>query len=815
MEEIFIDLMGGHVPDGEAPRWAYQQEEKEKKAMQRVKEAQKKVNVRNYEPTWDELWFTGYPATNGKHKNGIFQTKLSEKDVQKLKEVKQAIEEGTLGTEVESYRKFSKSHALNLYNKLKAMKLEKITQEYIDNIPDNYHTVNNYPALDAVVKELKNALDTDTYFALDTETTGVEFEDRIIGMSFSFKTDVHFYIPIRHITDTPQLEEVKVFKAIMPYIHQSTAKLILHNSKFDAHMLLKEGIDIRDSIYGDTMIMQVILNENEDSFALKKLANKYGRFFGYEDKSYTFEELFGKSPENFRKADMTLATYYACKDTHLDLMFFEWQVSMMKKQPNLYHVYFDIERLVTPACIDMEDTGFNIDFKYASQYSNRLALEIMELEKKIEQVFEGINVNSPKQLSELLFDKWGLKDISGKGSVGAKILEKLVKEKPEIQLILDVREKNKLLNTYVAKLPTMVRPDTQRLSGEFNQAGTVTGRFSSSNPNLQNLPYPARPLITAPDGKIIIGLDYSQVEPRSLAHISEDMDLRHPYEVGIDLYSTLAAKTFNMTYESCLEADDETWRKTGLPKHPRKMMKVGLLAAMYGITVPSLAESLKISVEEAQEFMDNFYAAYPRMVAWMDETVKFAEVNGYVLTKEGKKRRLMVTIKDKDFRTGDVKVTVMPFPQAAKEYHSLKRKVEGFLGRKLKDSDNIWQLDIPKKLKRAFWRINAPYQSAARQAVNAVIQGSAAEIMKIAMIKARDYIKQFDGWKLLCTIHDELLFEIPDTATEEQIRGLEALMVNAVKLDIPLKCDIEVSKAWGKGVPYADWKEKGYEAFAA
>lgn len=772
-------------------------EDKESKAMQRVKEAQRKKDLKQYDPTWEEVWITGYPTSTGKHKPGIFQTKITNpKDKERLIAVKDAIENGELGTEVDTLKKFSKAHALNLYKKLTEIRRAEIVKKYIENIPANYHMINSPEQMEWVEQMLETAYELDEVIALDTETTGVEWVDRTVGISLSFMSDIHVYIPFGHVTNVPQLSKGFVTKRLKRHLEQPGLKLVLHNSKFDAHMLLKDGINIRENIYADTMVIQAVLNENEESYALKNIANKYGRFFNYHDESLTFEELFGKNPQTFIESDIRLCTYYASKDTHLTLLLFNWQLDMMKKQPNLYSVYFDIEQKITPICIDMEDTGFDVDFAFAEEYKQELQVQVRDLEVKIKKVFGDININSAQQLSAVLYDKFQLEDVSGKRSADAKTLKKLAKQEPNINLILEYRELNKLLSTYIEPLPQKVRPDTKRLTGQFNQASTVTGRFSSNNPNLQNLPPKARHLFKATEGYLIYGIDYSQIEPRTLASMSGDEGLRHPYLVGEDLYATLASKTFGLPYEACLEKDDVTWRQSGLPKHPRKMMKVGLLAAMYGISVPSLAESLGISIPEAQEFMDNFYNAYPVMTDWMAETVRFAEEHGYVLTLHGRKRRFI------------------GFKEIAKQYHAMERKISSLIGRTLLETDNIWSLEIPRDLKKAFWNIKKEYSRVARQAVNAVIQGSASEIMKIAMIKVREYIKTKKGWKLLATIHDELLFEIPVTATEAEVRELESIMFNAVKLHIPIKCDVEVAEVWGKGVPFAKYLAEGMEAFA-
>lgn len=764
---------------------------KESKAIQRAKEAQAKALAKAYEPTWDEVWITGWTAHTGTFKKGIFQTKITEKDAEKLKDVKSAVESGELGKQVDSMKKFSKAHALNLYQELRLMRRDGIIAKMISNKPNNYYLINTHEDMDWVLKLLKEALAKDEVVALDTETTGVQFVDRTVGLSLSFDSaDIHVYIPYSHITPIPQLTRGYVMKKLRPYLEAIGMKLVLHNSKFDAHMLLKDGISIRDNIYFDTMIAMHVLNENEDSFALKNLSNKYGKFFGYHDESLTFGELFSNNPQEFIEADITLAMIYASKDTHLTLLFYKWMMSMMDKQPKLKRVYFDIEQKNTHVALEMESNGFEIDFDFAEVYKVELTEQVNQLQDKIARQWGDININSPKQLQELFYDKLGFEDISKKQSVDAKTIKKLSKKHPEVKVLLEYRELNKLLSTYVVPLPDMVRIDTKRLHGQFNQTGTVTGRWASQKPNLQNLPPKARKLIIAPEGKLIIGIDYSQIEPRTLASMSKDMGLREPYLKGIDLYATLASKIFNLAYEACLEADAETYKTIGLPKHPRKMMKVGLLAVMYGISVPSLAESLGISVQEAQKFMDDFYASYPVMTQWMKEQVAFADANGFVETLHGRKRRFI------------------GHQQIAKQYHAVMKKIIYILGREPEGS--IWKEPLPRDLKQQYWAVKREYARVERMSVNAIIQGSASEILKVAMIAVYDWCKGKEGWRLLATIHDELLFEIPETATEAEILELQALMIETTKLDgVPILCDVEVMVTWGEGISFQEWQDKG------
>lgn len=763
-------------------------------AQERVKKAEAKKAAVAYEPTWEEVWTTGWTRHTGTVKKGIFQTKITPADGKRLKEVKHAIEEGQLGTGVESLKKFSKSHALNLHKSLMDIQRVQIVEDMIANQPSNYHLINTEDGLDKVVELLHQ----EDVVAIDTETTGVKWEDRTVGISFSFPTaDEHVYIPYKHITETEQLSKEYVIDTLKPVLERKGLKLVLHNSKFDAHMLQKDGIDIRDNIYFDTMIAMHVLNENEESYALKKLANKYGKFFGYYDESKTFEELFGKDPQAFISSDIILATIYASKDTHLTLMFYQWQLGMMEKQPNLKSVYFDIEQMNTHVAIEMERNGFAMDLDFSREYAEELRGLVTEYEAQIDEQWGDVNVNSPKQLSELFYDTLGYKDVSKKKKVDAKTLKELAKHHPEVNVLLEYRDTNKLLSTYIDPLPNMVRKDVgdlkgdNRLHGQFNQTGTVTGRWASKTPNLQNLPPKARKMIVAPEGKLIIGADYSQIEPRALASMSGDKDFSKPYISGGDLYVQIASDVYDIPYKHCLESDDNYWREhTDLPKHPRKLAKVILLAVMYGISPMSLADQILATPAEAEQFIQDFYKAYPTVRTWMDEVVDFTDKNGYTLTMHGRKRRFI----------GHVDI--------AKRYKAALAKIVNLLGREPKG--NIWSEELPYNVKKSYWDVSRDYSRVERMSVNAVVQGSAAEILKIAMIEVYKHLEtKGTEWKFLGTIHDELLIEIPDTATPEEIMEIVHIMVSTTTLNVPIKTDVEVMTTWGEGVPMEEWVAAG------
>ena len=269
-------------------------------------------------------------------------------------------------------------------------------------------------------------------------------------------------------------------------------------------MLAKEGIFL-DNIKMDTMIAFCILNENEPSYALKNLATKYGDFFGFEDKSMTYEELFGKG--GFQDTPLDIATVYAAKDTHLTYKLYEWIDKQLQERPGLHHVYYDIENPTIAVSLEMERNGFLIDMSFAKKYLSELETELLVYEEKLREKFGDINWDSNQQLAAFLYDELKLKEVNGR-SVDKATLEKLSGEFDGIQILLDYRGLKKLVSTYIEPLPHKVSADG-RLRGNFNQTATATGRFASNNPNLQNLPINARKLIVAPEGKVILGKDFS------------------------------------------------------------------------------------------------------------------------------------------------------------------------------------------------------------------------------------------------------------------------------------------------------------------
>lgn len=770
--------------------------DKKPDATKRVKKAEQKKKDAEFEPTWEEVWNSGFTRPTGTTKKGIFQGNHSATDLKRLQEVKTAVEMDVLGVGVDNLKSFSKAHALRLYAELKEIKRKDVIKQMIETRPDNYYTVTGYAELLQVV----DLLEEEDLIALDTETTGVKWEDVTVGMSITFpEADKHFYIPYGHNGLDEQLYKEDVMTELKYELEREGRKIVMFNSKFDVHMLMKDGINIAKNNYFDPMIAMHVLNENEPAYGLKPLSNKYGRYFGYTDESLGFSELFSKDPQDFINADIRIATIYACKDTHLTYLLYKWQLEHLEKQPDLYNMYFEIEQPITQVSVEMENNGLQMDVEYAEEYGDKLNNRILELEAIMKENWGDVNTNSPKQLKELLYDELGYKDHSGKGSTNAKVLKKLAKEHEDVSALLEYRDLTKMYNTYVKKLPKLIRKDVpehglkgdNRLHGQFNQTGTVTGRFSSDDPNLQNIPEGARELFVAPEGRYIIGIDYSQIEPRTLAHFSKDDKFSDPYINGGDLYVQIASDVYNIPYENCLEADDTYWREhTDLPKHPRDLAKVILLAVMYGISPYSLSDTLQTTPDQAEQFIQDFYESYPVVRAFMDKVVAFADEHGYVKTMFGRKRRF----------SGHT--------QIAKQYHEVAKRVKQANDGEL--PSNIWGSDVPYKLKQQYWNVSGDYKRVERQSVNAVIQGSASDILKRGMIQVYNHLMtELPDWKFLATIHDEILIEVPEDVKPEQIREIEALMQNTTVLDVPIKVDTEIMKRWGEGIPLQQWLDNG------
>lgn len=754
----------------------HEDEEKEMK----INKINRELKASAYQPTMAEIWETGYLTKTGKRKVGIMQTKLSDRDRERLQDVRTAIENGEVPIGLDDLKRFTKTHAMRLYKILMESRKSSTIQKMIDEIPANYQLINEEDAFE----ELLGLLALEEEIALDTETTGLMYEDRICGVSITLpKADLHVYIPVRH-TEGKQLAAGHVFGRLRPYLEDQNLKIIFFNAKFDVHMLIKEGIRVAN-VWFDGYIGMKILSENEPSYSLKNLSSKYGKHFGFQDRSATYEELFGRggfqdTPFEY-KGGPGIGVVYACKDTHLTYRFYkDFIMHHFDRLPKLKELYFGMEQKVTEVCIDMEQNGLRIDFDYAKAYSDELRSEIAGLEAELVGHFGDININSPAQLSVVLYDELDLPDLSKKRSTDAKTLKRLSYHHDGLKTLLKYRELTKLLSTYIDPLPQLVWSIDSRLHGSFNQILAETGRFSSSGPNLQNLPLEARKIVVPSVGNVIVGSDYSQIEPRILAHMTGDESLIDAYVQNKDLYIEMAMNVFNLDREYCV---DKAYDPTGTFQ-PRKAIKSVLLGIMYGMGAKSLSENVGVSVETAEGIIDDFYVAYPSVRNWIDESIAFAEENEYIETLYGRKRRFP------------------GFRQLAKRYHAVVKRIVAVNGELPK---NIWKSDVPYTLKKEYWEVAGPYNAVCRKVVNTRIQGSAADVMKFALIEVSKVAKRY-GWWVIATIHDEILLEMPVQVSQAQIDELEEAMLGVVTLSLPLKVDTAfMPERWGVEIGRDEW----------
>ena len=589
-----------------------------------------------------------------------------------------------------------------------------------------YKTVNDEREFERIINNMIGKA-----VAVDLETTSLDpISAKIVGISLSDEEGRAYYIPVGHKGEKNIDEEFA--KKLLRRLFEGS-KVIGQNIKYDLAVLKVNGVDPVTPHF-DTMIAAWLLNPDEKRFSLDEMAMK---FLGY--KMIPYEEVAPKSSTplfemNFSNVNVKKATEYSAEDADITYRLYK-KLCKLVKDNDLENILHRIEMPLISVLVDMELTGVYFDIRYLKELSRKYQYKMDEIAKRIyEEAGEMFNINSSIQVAKILNKlgiKTGKRTRTGRMSTRAGALEELAQDYEIARLILEYRKYQKLKSTYVDALPKLVNPKTGRVHTSFNQTGTATGRLSSSDPNLQNLPKrddegrEVRKAI-APQlkGWWILSADYSQIELRVLAHFSEDENLIKAFTEDLDIHRMTAAKAFGVHEEM---VDD----------HMRRVGKMINFSIIYGVTPYGLASRLKVPVKDAQRMIEGYFNLYPGVKKFIQKMVKEAEEKGEVRTLFGRKREI---------------------PQIRSKNKNIRLEGE-------------------------------------RLAINSPIQGTAADIIKIAMINIHKRIKGMKS-KMIMQVHDELVFEVPDYEIEEMKKIVKEEMENAVKLKVPLKVDMEINERY-------------------
>ena len=588
------------------------------------------------------------------------------------------------------------------------------------------------------LKAWAKKIDNCSVFAVDTETSSLDtMTADLIGISLACNEGEGCYIPIKHSYDgmPKQIPLNLIQKTLGTAITKNQKKLVGQNLKFDLPMLNRHGIKV-DEFLGDTMLMSYVLNSTGTRHGLDRLAVYY---LNYEPMKY--EEVAGSASKqiNFAQVEIPAATFYAAEDADITLRLFNHLNKMLEDQPKLINLLTSIEYPMLQSLIRVETNGAKIDAQMLAKYSDELAIKIEELSKAaFKMAGEEFNMDSPKQLVEILYNKLDLpvlkKTPKGQPSTNEDTLQRLAEEYDLPKIIIEYRGLAKLKSTYTDSLINIQHPVTKRIHTSYQQAVTSTGRLSSTEPNLQNIPIKTpegrkiREAFIAEKGNVLISADYSQIELRIMAHLSGDKNLTHAFNNNIDVHSATASEIFNISLEEVT------------PEHRRsaKAINFGLI---YGMSAFGLTRQLGIPRHEAQAYLDTYFERYTGVRKYMDTTKELAKKNLFV---------------------------------------------ETILGRKL----HVAAINDSNGLRR---------QAAERAAINAPLQGSAADIIKKAMIDVDQWIGNNNSdIRMIMQVHDELIFEVKKGFADEALKNITSLMESSVKLDIPLIVDANTGANWNE-----------------
>ena len=596
----------------------------------------------------------------------------------------------------------------------------------------DYQAITTQKQLNRWLKRLKAA----ELFAFDTETTSLDYHQaRIVGVSFAIEAGEAAYLPLAH--DYPgvpdQLDRDKVLEQLRPLLEDPNCAKVGQNLKYDANVLANHGIELRGIVH-DTMLQSYVLDSTATRHNMDALALKY---LGHHTIHY--EDVAGKGAKQipFQAVALEQAVPYAAEDADITLRLHQKLWPQLKQQEGLCSVYQTLEVPLIPVLSRIERNGVLIDCAMLEQQSRELAEQMVTIQQQaFDLAGESFNLNSPKQIQQILFEKMKIpvikKTPKGQPSTAESVLQELALDYPLPQQILDYRSLSKLKSTYTDRLPEQVDPVSGRIHSSYHQAVAATGRLSSSDPNLQNIPVRSeqgrriRQAFIAPPDHTLVAADYSQIELRIMAHLSADQRLMQAFSEGLDVHSATAAELFGLL-------PDEVSRDQ---RRSAKAINFGLI---YGMSAFGLANQLGVARGEAQNYIDRYFDRYTGVKEYMDRTRELAHQQGYVETLFG--RRLYLP--EINSRNGQRR------------------------------------------------------QYAERTAINAPMQGTAADIIKRAMISIDHWIvEQKPLVRMVMQVHDELVFEVANQALDEAIGKIEVGMASAAELSVPLVVDVGYGLTW-------------------
>ncbi len=665
---------------------------------------------------------------------------IEDPDAEKLSVIFQELEFRQLGKRIlgdaYSANVEKKSEQLDLFGNAVAAPAANATREsrehvvagkHIGNVDHTYHLIDTAEKRAALIKDLS----AQKIFCFDSETTGIDANTaELVGLAFSFEPFTGYYVPI----PADRKEAQKIVEEFRPILESEKHIKVAQNLKYDYLILKWYGVDVKGP-FEDSMIAHYLL-EPELRHNMDYLAENY---LGYSPVS--IETLIGKKGKNqlsMRDAPLEKVCEYAAEDADITLQLHTTFAPMLEKE-SLKKLYAEVEMPLIQVLAEMEFEGINLDVPFLNAYSKTLETDMRKIEKEIYAAAGApFNIDSPKQLGDILFLKLkipyeGQKTKTGQYSTGEEILSKLAHQYPIANLILEYRELGKLKSTYVDSLPPLINPKTGRLHTTFSQAVAASGRLSSQNPNLQNIPIRTergqqvrKAFIPRDKNHKILSADYSQIELRIIAELSQDAGMIEAFKNGMDIHSATAARVFGVAIQD-------------VNREMRGKAKAVNFGIAYGQTAFGLSQNLNISRTEAKEIIDNYNAQFPGVKRLMDENIEFARKHGYTQTILGRKRYL------KDINSAN----------------------------------------------------NTIRSAAERVAVNSPIQGSAADLIKVAMINIQNALKKSTlKSRMLLQVHDELVFD----AHVDEVDTLKELvvshMVDAIKMRVPIEAEVGVGDNW-------------------